>query len=83
MKASQFSDAQKAFILKQGVGFHAELSRFWSEPLGLAQGVAENRNPHSSTLVDRGFLPRRLSYASRHPKLFTTADRQLRVSDLK
>jgi len=34
---------------------------------------AINRNPHSRRTVTRGFVPRRLSYACRRPKLFTLA----------
>ena len=42
-------------------------------PAASAPGQAENRNPHSSSPVDRGFVPRGLSYACRRPKLFTTS----------
>ena len=38
---------------------------------------AQIRNPHSPRPVTRGFVPRRLSYACRRPKLFTVADRRL------
>ena len=40
-------------------------------PAAAAPGQAENRNPHSSSPVARGFLHGGLSYACRHPKPFT------------
>lgn len=42
-------------------------------PAASAPERAQNRNPQSSSPLDRGFVPRRLSYACRHPKLSTAS----------
>ena len=47
-------------------------SRSFPLPVVTAPRSTENRNTHKS--ADRGFVPRRLSYASRRPKLFTGVD---------
>jgi hypothetical protein len=44
-------------------------------PVVTAPRSTENRNTHKS--ADRGFVPRRLSYASRRPQLFTKAEWRL------
>ena len=41
--------------------------------LSMSRRGTANRKPHSATLAVRGFLPRRLSYTCRRPKLFTQA----------
>ena len=45
-----------------------------SLPVVTSPRSAENRNTHRPLSAARGFVPRRLSYASRRPKLFTKAD---------
>src|SRR5271169_1117276 len=37
-------------------------------------GTAKTSNPHSQWAAHRGFVPRGLSDAKRHPKLFTIAE---------
>src|ERR1700735_5310780 len=50
-------------------------------PVVTSPRSAENRNTHRPLSAARGFVPRRLSYASRRPKLFTIPDWQL--SDIR
>ena len=42
-------------------------------PVVTSPRSAENRNTHRPSSATRGFVPRRLSYAWRRPKLFTNA----------
>ena len=44
-----------------------------SPPVVTSPRSVENRNTHRPSSAARGFVPRRLSYASRRPKLFTKA----------
>jgi hypothetical protein len=46
-------------------------------PVVTSPRSAENRNTHRPSSAARGFVPRRLSYAWRRPKLFTEGERRL------
>ena len=46
-------------------------------PIVTSPRSTENRNTHRPSSAARGFVPRRLSYAKRRPKLFTRAERRL------
>ena len=43
----------------------------------ITPGTANSSNPHKPRTAHRGFVPRGLSDAKRHPKLFTKAEWQI------
>jgi len=45
----------------------------------ITPGTANSSNPHKPRTAHRGFVPRGLSDAKRHPKLFTSAEWLVRI----
>jgi len=45
-------------------------------------GADKKSNPHKARPAHRGFVPRGLSDAKRHPKLFTTSEVERMLSEL-
>jgi exodeoxyribonuclease V alpha subunit len=72
-------------------GFNVNLPKYLTVQV-MPSGVApmkmralaptKSSNTHRAPHAARGFIPRRLSYACRRPKLFTRADRRLRAIEV-